>query len=91
MLDQDIHLGANSISLVDGHAGTTITFVAANREVVFSRWCMREKKPFFPFGKKRYSETSSEDRYPVPPEIDSEEALRKYVAAQWPMYFGQFI
>lgn len=82
MLNRDIHLGYDSVSMVDGHAGTTITFVAATREVVFSHWCMREKKRLLPFGRKKYSETRSENRYPVPRDIDSEVALREYVVAQ---------
>lgn len=48
MLNRDIHLGYDSVSMVDGHAGTTITFVAATREAVFSHWCMREKSACCP-------------------------------------------
>lgn len=87
MLDRDIHLGYHSISMVDGHAGTDIRFASATREIVISSWCMREKKRLLPIGEKKYSETKDESRYPVPPEIDSEEALRQYVMAKWPMYF----
>ncbi len=87
MLDSDIELGYKSISMTDGHAGTTITFEAATREIVKSSWSMREKKQILPFGKKKYSETRNESRYPVPPEIQTEEALREYVYTKWPMYF----
>lgn len=87
MLDQDMKLGFNSISMADGHAGTEITFEAATREIVFSKWCVRKAKFQLPFGKKRYSEKRSEERYPVPRNILTEEALRRYVAEKWPLYF----
>ncbi len=83
-LDRDLVIDYISHSLVNGHAGTEVSYKADTHEIVCSSWCMTEKKRLLPFGKKKYRETENVTRTPVPAEIDTEEALREYACRHFP-------
>ncbi len=80
MLDKDLTLEWESISMKHGHAGSNVTYKAAAREVVFSTRCTRKRMPFLPL----YATTENEERLSVPPEITREKELRAYVREQRP-------
>lgn len=71
------------MSLVDGHAGVEVRYIAASREVLMSSWMMRKKKKWF---RTKMEKQTHEERLPIPAEISTEEELRAYVREQEPFW-----
>lgn len=74
-LDHDIQLASRSVWMAGGgHAGSEVVYHAETREVISSTWCVRKDPKS---GKPEKS--SKEERFPIPPEITTEEDLRQYL------------
>ena len=83
MLDRDIQLKFESISMQDGHAGTEVKFIAADRMVLKTSYCTRKVKKLF---REKYETTRDVDRLSVPEDVHTVEELRNYVRRHRPLW-----
>lgn len=83
MLDRDILLKFQSISMVDGHAGVEVKFIASDRVVLNTSYCTREIKKLF---RKKMVTTKNVERLSIPDIINTEEELRSYVQKHNPSW-----
>ncbi len=78
MLDSDITLSFESISMKQGHAGSKTRYLAAQHKVIHTSFCTRRWISWLPF----HRNSSSRDSLVIPPEVTTESQLRRYVAAR---------
>ena len=69
--------------MVDGHAGTEVKFIAADRVVLNKSYCTRKRKRLF---RKKYETTTSVEQLPIPDDIHTVEELRNYVQEHRPFW-----
>lgn len=79
MLNKDISLFFESISMAEGHAGSRTRYQAATREVIHAHWFTIKEEPQPPFQEPRYESRNEEERLPIPESITTEDQLRRYV------------
>ena len=86
MLDKDIQLACQSISMVDGHAGYEIRYIAATREVKEHSYSVRVRKRKLPLLKDKTESTNHEDTLSIPETITTERELREYISRNRPWW-----
>ena len=76
MIEHDIVLNYQSISLVDGHAGSEVKYIAADRKVVNSSFCVKKTKKLF---RTKMETTTNVEELPIPDCIQTEDELKDYI------------